>query len=35
MKTHPQKLPMSIYVVLVSAFVANVIATYIIIAYFS
>ena len=31
----PQKLPMSIYIVLTSAFVANVIATYFIIKFLS
>jgi hypothetical protein len=35
MKTVSQKLPLSIYIVLASAFVANVIATYMIIKFFS
>lgn len=35
MKTVPQKLPLSIYIVLMSAFVANVVATYMIIKFFS
>jgi hypothetical protein len=35
MKTVPQKLPLSIYIVLISAFVANIIATYMILKFFS
>ncbi len=35
MKTHPKQLPMSIYVVLISAFLANVVATYLIIKFLS
>lgn len=33
MKTTPQKLPMSIYLVLISTFIANIVATFLIIRY--
>lgn len=35
MKTAPAKLPLSIYIVLIAAFVANIIATCMIIKFFS
>ena len=35
MKTARQKLPLSIYIVLIAAFVTNVVATFLIIKFFS